>query len=153
MNDSILTHIRSGLVRYVRCSTESFTSKGVVGKLHESDKKEEFAADVVVLATGFKRPSDEFLPKDLFPAAYDVRMKSVDKTGIRDADLRKLESATELVPAEFLYRGLVRLAHQCIVHECHRHRRALVSLIFIYFHSNGLIANSFSPLLQPHWNL
>lgn len=31
-----------------------------------------FHADVVVLATGFKKPSIDFLPQDLFPEGYEV---------------------------------------------------------------------------------
>ncbi|EJD00301.1 FAD/NAD-binding domain-containing protein [Fomitiporia mediterranea MF3/22] len=71
VNDTILHHIRSGLVEYVRCSTEHLTSKGVVCKYHGSERTVEFDADVVILATGFKRSSDEFLPKELFPPGYD----------------------------------------------------------------------------------
>ena len=73
MNNEILTHIRKGKVKYIRCATEKLTSTGVVVKLHlGEDVQKEYKADLVVLATGFKRPSDEFLPKDLFPPAYDV---------------------------------------------------------------------------------
>ena len=33
--------------------------------------EEELEADVVVLATGFERPSVDFLPQDLFPEEYN----------------------------------------------------------------------------------
>lgn len=68
----ILKHIREGLVKYVRCDTERFTSKGVVIKHHEDGSEEEIATDVAILATGFKRPEVDFLPEDLFPKGYEV---------------------------------------------------------------------------------
>ena len=73
MNNEILKHIREGKVKYIQCSTEKLTSSGVVAKLHVGeDVQKDYKADLIVLATGFERPSDEFLPKDLFPPAYDV---------------------------------------------------------------------------------
>ncbi|KAL5501120.1 hypothetical protein ACEPAH_9507 [Sanghuangporus vaninii] len=71
VNDVILDYIREGKVDYIRCSTERLTSKGVVCKYHGSDKEVEFDANIVILATGFKRPSTDFLPEDLFPPGYD----------------------------------------------------------------------------------
>ncbi|OCB87566.1 FAD/NAD-binding domain-containing protein [Sanghuangporus baumii] len=71
VNDVILDYIREGKMDYIRCSTERLTSKGVVCKYHGSDKEVEFDANIVILATGFKRPSTDFLPKDLFPPEYD----------------------------------------------------------------------------------
>lgn len=68
----ILDHIRSGRIKYIRCDTENFTSKGVVIKYHKDGLKEEISADLAILATGFKRPSIDFLPEDLFPKSYEV---------------------------------------------------------------------------------
>ncbi len=57
----------------MRCDTERFTSEGVLVKKHSGKKEEvEIKADVVVLATGFERPSIDFLPEDLFPDRYEV---------------------------------------------------------------------------------
>jgi len=56
----------------VRCDTERFTAEGVLVKKHSGKKEEvEIKADVVVLATGFERPSIDFLPEDLFPDRYE----------------------------------------------------------------------------------
>ncbi|KAH8111650.1 FAD/NAD-binding domain-containing protein [Phellopilus nigrolimitatus] len=71
VNDVVLSHIRSGLVSYIRCSTERLTSKGVLIKNRGTETDEELAADIVIFATGFKRPSIDFLPKDLFPSNYE----------------------------------------------------------------------------------
>ena len=73
VNDKILGYIRNGTVEYIRCSTEKLTEKGVLTTLHDEGKKErEFEVDTIILATGFKRPSIDFLPKELFPEAYSV---------------------------------------------------------------------------------
>jgi len=72
VNDTILGHVREGKVSYVRCDTERFTAEGVLVKKHSGKKEEvEIKADVVVLATGFERPSIDFLPEDLFPDRYE----------------------------------------------------------------------------------
>ena len=76
MNDVILDHIRSGLVKYIRCDTERFTRNGVLIKHHEDDRIEEIRADVAILATGFERPGIDFLPDDLFPSGYEVSVVS-----------------------------------------------------------------------------
>ena len=76
MNDVILDHIRSGLVKYIRCDTERFTQNGVLIKHHEDDRIEEIRADVTILATGFERPGIDFLPDDLFPSGYEVSVVS-----------------------------------------------------------------------------
>jgi len=77
VNDNFLKFVRQGKAEYVRGDTKEFTRDGV--KINQrgwgskpGDEGEEkiFEADVVVLATGFRRPSIDFLPKDLFPDRY-----------------------------------------------------------------------------------
>ncbi|TEB35157.1 FAD/NAD-P-binding domain-containing protein [Coprinellus micaceus] len=91
VNDAFLHHVRSGKVHYVRGSPTRLSKNGVVvsprkgakkredGKLDEDDativtvgegEEREIEADVVVLATGFEKPSVDFLPKELFPEGY-----------------------------------------------------------------------------------
>lgn len=77
----------------------------------------QFDADVVVLATGFKRPDMSFLPKDLFPEGYDVSIKT-DCTG---RPVLMLGVAAEPVPAEFLHGGLVGVVDELGIHERDRH--------------------------------
>ena len=72
VNDVILDHIRSGIVRYVRCDTKRFTHTSVIIERHDDGKEEDIKADVAIFATGFKRPSVDFLPDDLFPKGYEV---------------------------------------------------------------------------------
>lgn len=95
MNDEFLPNVRGGRCRYVRGQPLRLTSEGVVvearkpkmgptnsdkesskggGSVEEIPRGEEklFRADVVVLATGFKKPSIDFLPQDLFPEGYQV---------------------------------------------------------------------------------
>ena len=90
VNDVFLDHVRAGRCSYVRCETERFTTRGAMVKVydridrrqnsrgsHSSDTNTEesheevIQADVVVLATGYKKPSMDFLPKELFPEGYD----------------------------------------------------------------------------------
>ena len=99
VNDEFLGHVRKGRCTYIRGDTERLTSHGVLANVRgrhsnpgdEGEKKEvsilarsllpaltktddeQFKADIVVLATGFKKPVIDFLPKDLFPEGYDVR--------------------------------------------------------------------------------
>jgi len=68
VNSNILTHVRSGVVTYVRGDTLRLTPKGVWmnkrrrgSKPGDSGEETEIDADVVVLATGFKIPSVDFL--------------------------------------------------------------------------------------------
>lgn len=37
-----------------------------------TDEERVIEADVIVLATGYKKPSMDFLPKELFPEGYEV---------------------------------------------------------------------------------
>lgn len=78
VNDEFLPHIRSGACEYIRGDTRRLTSRGVLinsrprlSKPGIDGEEREIAADVVVLATGYKNPSVEFLPKDLFPEGYE----------------------------------------------------------------------------------
>jgi len=71
VNRTILSHIRDGKVSYTRCDTKRFTGEGVLVKMHNDRQEVEVKADVIVLATGFERPSIDFLPEDLFPNRYE----------------------------------------------------------------------------------
>ncbi|KAF9530110.1 hypothetical protein CPB83DRAFT_789134 [Crepidotus variabilis] len=93
VNDDFLSHIREGRCNYIRGSPVRLTSKGVMvtGRKKKPGKDTKmyvpkegvtidtvtdgaerlYEADVVVLATGYKRPSLDFLPKDLFPEGYE----------------------------------------------------------------------------------
>ncbi|EIW74220.1 FAD/NAD(P)-binding domain-containing protein [Coniophora puteana RWD-64-598 SS2] len=90
VNDVFLDHVRAGRCSYVRCETERFTKRGALVKLYdridrrkpshgshsrnthpEEPHEEEIEADVVVLATGYKKPSMDFLPQELFPEGYE----------------------------------------------------------------------------------
>ncbi|KZV98817.1 FAD/NAD(P)-binding domain-containing protein [Exidia glandulosa HHB12029] len=97
VNDEFLGHVRKGRCRYVRGDGKTLTENGVLigvkakaqkkkdedenrspspehkkhaGDTDRDEGEEELAADVVVLATGFERPSVDFLPHDLFPDDY-----------------------------------------------------------------------------------
>lgn len=104
VNDEFLHHIRQGKVVYIRGDTQSFTPTGLqvnvrgevwshgytatftaddVGQKSEGGRWSQpgdegdvrgIDADIVVLATGFKQPTVDFLPKDLFPERYEVRL-------------------------------------------------------------------------------
>lgn len=77
VNTSALTHIRQGIADYRRGDVEDLTENGIMfshrkrkDKKGEGEKAKELEADVIVVATGFERPSVDFLPKDLFPEDY-----------------------------------------------------------------------------------
>ncbi|SCZ92474.1 BZ3500_MvSof-1268-A1-R1_Chr5-2g07892 [Microbotryum saponariae] len=74
VNNDFLDHIREGKIAYKRGDTQEFTAQGVRFSERERDQDigEEgidtvVTADIVVFATGYERPSIDFLPKDLFP--------------------------------------------------------------------------------------
>ncbi|KAH7925801.1 FAD/NAD(P)-binding domain-containing protein [Leucogyrophana mollusca] len=79
VNDEFLDHVRSGKCTYVRGDTQRLTRHGAREKEENMEKKnpqdelrvEDINADVVVLATGYKRPDLSFLPQELFPEGYD----------------------------------------------------------------------------------
>lgn len=106
VNDAFLHHVRSGKVHYVRGSPTRLSKIGVVvsprkgakkqedGKTDEDDgaiitigegEEREIKADVVVLATGFEKPSVDFLPKELFPEGYQVGLMSTGSPERTDA--------------------------------------------------------------------
>ncbi|KAM5351077.1 hypothetical protein ACJ41O_003800 [Fusarium nematophilum] len=77
VNSDIMDKLREGKAEWVRCDIEEFVDRGIVvnrrargvpkgGPGHE----ETIDADVVVMATGFKRPSLSFLPDDCFKEPY-----------------------------------------------------------------------------------
>ncbi|TFK56995.1 FAD/NAD(P)-binding domain-containing protein [Heliocybe sulcata] len=77
VNDEFLDHVRAGKCSYIRGDTLRLTKSGVLvnvrsreSKPKDPGEKKEFNGDVVVLATGFERPTIDFLPDDLFPEDY-----------------------------------------------------------------------------------
>jgi len=77
VNSTVLEKLRSGRAEWVRCDIDSFQKKGVlVNRRSKGVPKggpghhEVIDADLVVLATGFKRPSLSFLPEDCFREPY-----------------------------------------------------------------------------------
>ncbi|KAE8257587.1 hypothetical protein A4X13_0g2263 [Tilletia indica] len=77
VNNSALTHIRQGKADYQRGDLLEvkehgvlFNKRGKTQKKGEEGEHVEYDADVIVVATGFDRPTLDFLPKDLFPPDY-----------------------------------------------------------------------------------
>lgn len=77
VNTDVMDKIRSGQAEWVRCDIEGFEEGGV--KVNRRAKgvpaggpgrEDVIEADMVVLATGFQRPSLSFLPKDSFEEPY-----------------------------------------------------------------------------------
>ncbi|SCN84795.1 related to ACB 4-hydroxyacetophenone monooxygenase [Fusarium fujikuroi] len=77
VNSDIMDKLREGRAEWVRCDIDEFVESGIQvnrrakgvpqgGPGHE----EVIDADIVVMATGFKRPSLSFLPKDCFEEPY-----------------------------------------------------------------------------------
>ncbi|KAH6892951.1 hypothetical protein B0T10DRAFT_262684 [Thelonectria olida] len=77
VNSDVMDKLREGKAEWVRCDIEEFTDRGILvnrrgkgvpqgGPGHE----EVIEADIVVMATGFKRPSLNFLPDDAFDEPY-----------------------------------------------------------------------------------
>ncbi|KAI0260377.1 FAD/NAD-P-binding domain-containing protein [Gloeopeniophorella convolvens] len=72
VNDDFLNHVRAKKCSYIHATTKRLTENGILLNRKETpDEDEEVKGDVVVLATGFKKPSVDFLPKDLFPENYE----------------------------------------------------------------------------------
>lgn len=74
VNDDFLNHIRQGSVAYKRGDTIEITPQGVKFNARARDSKPGDkgvetieTADIIVMATGFERPSVDMLPQDLFP--------------------------------------------------------------------------------------
>ncbi|KAL8349325.1 hypothetical protein RB598_004948 [Gaeumannomyces tritici] len=77
VNSEVMRHLRSGRAEWVRCDVEGFVKDGVAVKQRARGvpasgpgKERRVGADVVVMATGFKRPSLAFLPDDCFEDPY-----------------------------------------------------------------------------------
>jgi len=77
VNSDVMDKIRSGDAEWVRCDIESFTENGVrINRRKQgvppggSGRQEVIEADVIVMATGFKRPELSFLPDDCFHKPY-----------------------------------------------------------------------------------
>ncbi|GAA5990643.1 hypothetical protein JCM10908_003167 [Rhodotorula pacifica] len=78
VNDEFLQHIRQGKISYKRGDTKKITRQGVQfierkrgSKSGDDGDETMLSADVIIIATGYKRPSIDFLPKDLFPKDKD----------------------------------------------------------------------------------
>ncbi|EIN10544.1 FAD/NAD(P)-binding domain-containing protein [Punctularia strigosozonata HHB-11173 SS5] len=78
VNDEFLDHVRQGRCDYIRGDTKRLTSSGVLvnvrgrqSKPNDPGEEKVIDADLVVLATGFKKPDVDFLPSDLFPEGYE----------------------------------------------------------------------------------
>ncbi|KAL8388829.1 hypothetical protein RB595_008958 [Gaeumannomyces hyphopodioides] len=77
VNSEVMRHLRSGRAEWVRCDIEGFVRDGVAVKQRARGvpaggpgKERHVDADIVVMATGFKRPSLAFLPDDCFEDPY-----------------------------------------------------------------------------------
>lgn len=77
VNDKFLHHVKDGSCKYVRGDPIRLTSVGVRTNVRDRDTKpgaggieKTIDADVIVLATGFERPTISFLPDSLFPEDY-----------------------------------------------------------------------------------
>ncbi|KAH9934002.1 FAD/NAD-P-binding domain-containing protein [Epithele typhae] len=77
-NNEFVGLVRDGRCEYVRCDIERLTRCGVRVKLRgredkpgEGNKEREIQGDVIVLATGFKKPAVDFFKDDLFPESYE----------------------------------------------------------------------------------
>ncbi|WFD23403.1 hypothetical protein MEQU1_002092 [Malassezia equina] len=79
VNNTFLTHVREGNTDYHRGDIIELKEDGVewnartrYQKKGKEGEKTFSRADIIVLATGFERPSFEFLPDDLFPDEYQA---------------------------------------------------------------------------------
>ncbi|ROW05378.1 hypothetical protein VSDG_00503 [Cytospora chrysosperma] len=77
VNSDVMDKMRSGEAEWVRCDIDQIEERGVrvsrrvKGVPPGGPGREELVeADMIVLATGFKRPSLSFLPKDSFEEPY-----------------------------------------------------------------------------------
>ncbi|KAK8227374.1 hypothetical protein HDK90DRAFT_57615 [Phyllosticta capitalensis] len=76
-SDNVLAHVRSGKAKWLRGDIVRFEENGIkfnhraYGVPKDGPGHERFIdGDVVIMATGFKRPSLSFLPSDCFDAPY-----------------------------------------------------------------------------------
>ncbi|KAH7125821.1 hypothetical protein EDB81DRAFT_860533 [Dactylonectria macrodidyma] len=77
VNSDVMDMLREGKAEWVRCDIEEFVEEGVVVNRRAKGvpkggpgHHEVIEADIVVMATGFKRPSLSFLPDDCFKDPY-----------------------------------------------------------------------------------
>ena len=77
VNSDVMDRLRSGQAEWIRCDVENFAAEGVyVNKRAQGTppggpgRRELFRGDMVVMATGFKRPRLSFLPNDCFQKPY-----------------------------------------------------------------------------------
>ncbi|KAI0016386.1 monooxygenase [Xylariomycetidae sp. FL0641] len=77
VNSDVMNKLRSGQAEWVRCDIESFNRRGVLVNKRDKGvpkggpgKHVNIRGDMVVMATGFKRPSLDFLPDDSFEEPY-----------------------------------------------------------------------------------
>lgn len=77
VNSDVMEELRSGKAEWVRCDIENFTENGI--RINRRNKgvpiggpgrQETIEADLVVMATGYKRPQLSFLPDDCFIKPY-----------------------------------------------------------------------------------
>ncbi|KZT31858.1 FAD/NAD(P)-binding domain-containing protein [Sistotremastrum suecicum HHB10207 ss-3] len=80
VNDEFLQQIREGRVAYIRSDVKNVNEHSISLSVRPRGSKpgdkdgaeqQEIEADILILATGFGRPSVDFLPKDLFPEEYE----------------------------------------------------------------------------------
>lgn len=77
VNSDVMEKLRSGQVEYIRCDIERFTNTGVLINKREKGvpaggpgRQVNLEGDLVVMATGYKRPSLNFLPDESFEEPY-----------------------------------------------------------------------------------
>lgn len=77
VNSDVMDKIRSGTAEWVRCDIQSIEEHGVKVNRRSKGvpaggpgKEDVIDADIIVLATGFARPSLSFLPEDSFKEPY-----------------------------------------------------------------------------------
>lgn len=77
VNSDVMDKIRNGKAEWIRCDIKSFTEDGVKVNIRSKGTppkgpgmEELIKGDMVVMATGFERPSLNFLPDDSFQEPY-----------------------------------------------------------------------------------
>lgn len=77
VNSNVMERLRAGRAEWVRCDIEGFTERGVVVNRRARGvpaggvgHRKIIDADMVVMATGFHRPSLSFLPDDCWEEPY-----------------------------------------------------------------------------------
>ncbi|OIW31851.1 FAD/NAD(P)-binding domain-containing protein, partial [Coniochaeta ligniaria NRRL 30616] len=77
VNTDVMDKLRSGQAEWIRCDIEKFTPSGVQVNRREKGvpaggpgRRDVIEGDMVVMATGFKRPELSFLPNDCFQEPY-----------------------------------------------------------------------------------